>query len=96
MQPEDKVKAMNEKGGASLARLAEIRDYHLPPEGKAEERAAENAAATSMQANFRGHHQRSETQKLHDDEVTGALTVQSMFRGNRDRELTEAYFNRVA
>ena len=49
-----------------------------------------------MQANFRGHHQRSETQKLHDDEVTGALTVQSMFRGNRDRELTEAYFNRVA
>ena len=30
------------------------------------------------------------------NQVTGALTVQSMFRGNRDRELTEAYFNRVA
>ena len=30
------------------------------------------------------------------DQVTGALTVQSMFRGNRDREITEAYFNRVA
>ena len=30
------------------------------------------------------------------NEVTGALTVQSRFRGNRERELTEAYFNRVA
>ena len=43
---------MNEKGGASIARLAEIRHCRLPPEGFAEERAAENAAATSMQALF--------------------------------------------
>jgi hypothetical protein len=41
---------MNEKGEASVARLAEIRHHHLPPEGFAESRAAENAAATSMQA----------------------------------------------
>ena len=45
---------MNEKGGASIARLAEIRHCRLPPEGFAEERAAENAAATSMQALVRG------------------------------------------
>ena len=87
---------MNQKGGAALERLAEIRNRHLPPEGLAKERVAQHAAATQMQATFRGHHQRSEAQRIHDEEVTGALTVQSRFRGNRERELTEAYFNRVA
>ena len=96
VQPEDKVRAMNEKGGASVARLAEIRAKFLPPEGFVEERAREDAAAVHMQASFRGHHQRSETQKLADDEETGAVAIQAAFRGNRERELTDAYFNRVA
>ena len=48
--PEDKVRAMNQKGGAALERLAEIRNRHLPPEGLAKERAALHAAATQMQA----------------------------------------------
>ena len=69
--PEDKVRAMNQKGGAALERLAEIRNHHLPPEGFAKERAAQHAAATQMQATFRGHHQRSEAQRIHDEEVTG-------------------------
>ena len=69
--PEDKVRAMNQKGGAALERLAEIRNHHLPPEGFAKERAAQHAAATQMQATFRGHHQRSEAQRIHDEEVAG-------------------------
>ena len=63
---------MNQKGGAALERLAEIRNHHLPPEGFAKERAAQHAAATQMQATFRGHHQRSEAQRIHDEEVTRA------------------------
>ena len=92
---EDKVKAMNAHGHSDES-LAAIRTRFFPPEGAEEEREREDAAAVALQATFRGHHQRAETQKHADDEAAATLAIQSRFRGNRERELTEAYFNRVA
>lgn len=95
VEAEDKVHAMNANGYSDEA-LATIRLRFLPPAGYAEAARQEDAAAVALQSTFKGHNTRTDLQRHAEKKKRASLHIQARFRGKRERELTDAYFSRIA
>ena len=95
LEAEDKVRAMNANGYSDEA-LAAIRRRFFPPAGAAEAARREDDAAVALQSTFKGHSTRTNLQKRAEEQQRASLRIQARFRGNRERELTDAYFSRIA
>ena len=61
-------------------------DEEVAEEADGRSSEEENAAATKIQAGFRGHKTRESLKKQHEEESAAATTIQAGFRGHKARE----------